>query len=164
MKVIAIVATTADGLIAKSAEHLADWTSTADKKLFVEITKKAGVIVMGRNTFNTIGRALPERRNIVYTREPLNTPGVEATTENPADLLKRLGSEGHKAVAIIGGQQIYNLFFAANLVDELYITIEPFLFGKGVNLLKDALEIKLKMLECRQLTEDAIMLHYRVVR
>jgi dihydrofolate reductase len=166
MKVFAIAAITADGFIGRTAEHLADWTSSADKKLFVRLTKEAGVVVMGSKTFATIGRALPGRRTIVYTTNPrsIAVEGVEPTSEAPADLIARLEKEGAHSIAICGGATIYNMFIKAGIIDELYLTIEPVLFGKGISLFTDNLEVGLELLETEQLTKDAIMLHYAVVR
>ena len=111
MNVFIIAAITVDGFIGRDANHLADWTSPEDKKLFVKLTKQAGIIVMGSRTFATIGRALPGRRTIVYTSHPesITAEGVEATSEAPADLLARLEREGATGVAICGGASIYRL-------------------------------------------------------
>ena len=70
MKVILMLAMTVDGKIARSTDHAADWTSKEDKKAFVEATKEAGAIIMGRNTFETIGRPLPGRLNLILTSTP----------------------------------------------------------------------------------------------
>lgn len=162
MKVLLIAAISADGYIAKSAQHFADWTSKEDKKLFVELTKTAGVIIMGRNTYETIGKALPDRLNIVYTSKPLDNPDVETTQEPPADLLKRLGEQGYMQAALCGGQAIYDLFLKEGLVDELSITIEPKLFGTGITLSKSLAESELKLIECKNLNDDTLNLRYEV--
>lgn len=65
-KVILLMAITLDGKIAKHTNQLAAWTSRADKKIFVSETKKAGVIIMGRTTYDTIGRPLPGRFKYCY--------------------------------------------------------------------------------------------------
>lgn len=62
MKVTLLMAMTLDGKIGKSHDHFPDWTGKADKTLFVRLTKKAGVIIMGSKTFDTIGRPLPNRK------------------------------------------------------------------------------------------------------
>src|SRR5262245_4335105 len=131
MKVFMIAAITADGFIGRSSGHSADWTGGADKKLFVGLTKEAGVMVMGSRTFATIGRALPGRRNIVYTSQPdkIQAGGVETTSEAPAELIKRLEGEGAAGLAVCGGATIYDLFIRAGVVDELYLTVVPVLFG-----------------------------------
>ena len=60
MKVFIIAAISADGFIAKDPkEPSTSWTSLVDKKHFSEITKRAGTVVMGAKTYETIGKALP---------------------------------------------------------------------------------------------------------
>src|SRR3989338_1485183 len=70
MKLILIMAMTADGIIARDSQHTADWTSAADKKAFIAETKKHGVIIMGETTFATIGRPLPGRLNFILSLQP----------------------------------------------------------------------------------------------
>jgi dihydrofolate reductase len=162
MKVFIIAAITADGFIGRDAKQLANWTSREDKRIFVELTKRAGVIIMGGNTYKTIGRALPGRRNIVYSHETINQEGIETTQEKPDDLIKRLEREGHTEVAICGGRQIYTMFLDAGLVDELYLTVEPVLFGQGVSLSSSSLAASLNLKELKQLNDNVLLLHYEV--
>ena len=165
MKVFLIAAMSADGFIAQTSDQLADWTSKEDKQLFVKLTKEAGVMVMGSRTFATIGRALPGRRTIVYTSRPeeIIIEGVETTGEPPTQLVERLEKEGIQALAICGGATIYDLFLRAGVVDELYLTIEPLLFGRGVPLLREAFDAKLSLLETEKLNGDTVLLHYKVL-
>lgn len=162
MKVFIIAALTADGFIAKHSNHLADWSSKEDKKLFVELTKQAGVMIMGSNQFGTINRALPGRKTIVYTRKTENSllDDVEYTAEKPAKLIKRLEEQGYSEVAICGGAQIYDLFLSAGVVDELYLTYEPILFGSGMNLLTSDIQEKMTLKELRPLSDQVFMAHY----
>lgn len=164
MKVFIIAALTADGFIGRDSGHTADWTGGEDKKVFTRLTKEAGVMVMGSRTLATIGRALPERRTIVYTSRPddIAIEGVEPTNEPPAELLKRLENEGAKAVAIAGGASIYRMFMEAGLVDELYLTYVPILFGQGVTLFSGELSSRLELLDETKLSDGAVVLHYIV--
>lgn len=166
MKTVLIAAVTADGFIGRTAEHLADWTGRADKKLFIEVTKQAGVMVMGSRTFATIGRALPGRRTIVYTARPerITAEGVETTAETPAALITRLTNEGAAGLAICGGASMYSQFMAAGVVDELYLTVAPLVFGSGVQLFNQTLDCKLKLLDFKKLDANTVLLHYGVVR
>jgi dihydrofolate reductase len=152
MNVALIAAITADGFIGRNASHLADWSGSADKKLFARVTKQLGTMIMGAHTFATIGRALPGRRTIVYT-----------TAEDPAGLLARLEAEGTPGVAICGGAQIYRLFLEAGLVQELYLTVVPVLFGQGVTLFDHELETSLKLIGTEQLDDNAVLLRYKVL-
>ncbi|HEU4914239.1 MAG TPA: dihydrofolate reductase family protein [Candidatus Saccharimonadales bacterium] len=164
MKVFIVAAITADGFIGRTADHLADWSSKEDKKLFIKLTKEAGTMVMGSKTFATIGRALPGRKTIVYTREPRESDIVDVTFTNepPADLVSRLTSEGHESLAICGGASIYSLFMESGVVDELYLTVEPVVFGTGVPLFGHTLENGLTLLSAESLNPNTVLLHYSV--
>ncbi|MCX6716231.1 MAG: dihydrofolate reductase family protein [Candidatus Taylorbacteria bacterium] len=156
---------TADGYIGKNSAHAATWTSKEDKKRFIEITKRAGVVVMGQNTWFTIGRPLKDRLNIVYSPTPIeNLPeGVEITMKSPADLLKELEERGFKEVAICGGSQIYTMFMKSGLVNKLYLTIEPVVFGDGIKLFKEDMNQKLKLDKIESTPGGTVLLDYSVV-
>jgi len=160
-----IVATTLDGFISP-LEHTnsTTWTSGADKDFFIKKTKEAGVIVMGRTTFETIGKALPGRKMVVYSPEPLNVEGVETTTLPPQELLEKLEKEGFSDVAICGGSSIYSLFLRSGCVSKLYITLEPILFGNGIPLFKDIEQTKLTLLSTTPLNQNTLLLEYQIIK
>lgn len=163
MQTFIIAALTADGFIARNSHHLADWTSKEDKRFFVEMTKRAGVMVMGQNTYETIGKPLPGRLNIVYSREK-TYPGVEVTQAEPAALLKDLEQRGYKEVAICGGSAIYTMFMEAGVVDTLYLTVEPVLFGQGITLFNKEIDKKLTLMKVEKLGEQSVLLEYTIVK
>ena len=163
MTTFIIAAITADGFIAKNSNHLASWTSKEDKKFFVEKTKEAGVVIMGLNTYKTIGKPLPGRLNIVYSKTEKDLEGVEVTQDKPSKLLNNLSERGYKEVAITGGAQIYTMFMEADLVDKVYLTVEPILFGNGMSLVTKYLDIKLKLQSTQKLNDNTIALEYDVV-
>ena len=142
MKTIIIMAESLDGSIAYDQNHSANWTSKEDKKFFVEETKKAGVIIFGHNTFKTFGsKPLLGRLNIVLTRsqsdEDIDGLLEYKTIENPKKLLKELEDRGYDKVFIGGGSAINSVFLDNELVDELWINIEPKIFGTGMRILSD---------------------------
>jgi len=164
MKTFIIAAMTADGYIGRDSAHAAMWTGKEDKKRFVEITKRAGVIIMGQNTWKTLGRPLKDRLNIVYSPVPLEdaAEGVETTAKSPADLLKELEGRGFKEVAICGGSMIYSMFMKSGLIDTLYLTIEPIVFGDGMRLFKESMDFKLKLVSSIATENGALLLEYSV--
>ena len=162
MKTFLIAALSADGFIAKNSGHLADWTSKEDKQFFVEMTKRAGVVVMGQNTYETIGRPLPGRLNVVYSKDK-EYEGVEVTQKDPKELLADLEKRGYEEAAIGGGATIYTMFMEAGLVDRLYLSIEPVLFGKGMSLFNKELDANLQLENVSKLGEQTILLEYNVV-
>jgi dihydrofolate reductase len=171
MKVFIIAALTVDGFVARDADQFSmEWTSKEDIKRFVSLTKEAGVMVMGSRTFATTikaGRRLPGRKMVVYTSRPggiehSRTDPTEFTSESPVDLISRLKNEGYASVAVCGGSQIYSLFMEAGVVTDLYLTLEPKLFGKGLSLLGNQVDINLTLHSFEKLGENALALHYKV--
>lgn len=70
MKTTLIVATTLDGYIGQAKNQISTaWTSRADRKFFADLSKKIGLMVMGSTTYETMGKPLPGRVSIVYTKE-----------------------------------------------------------------------------------------------
>ncbi|NVJ98618.1 MAG: dihydrofolate reductase [Alphaproteobacteria bacterium] len=93
------------------------WHLPADLKYFKAVTM-GKPIVMGRKTYESIGRPLPGRRNIVITRnENWQADGVDVVSSLAE--AKAL-AEQHDEAMIIGGAQIYGQ--ALEYVDRLYIT------------------------------------------
>ena len=136
MKVILMVAVTIDGRIAEKKSELIDWTSKEDKKIFANITKDAGVIIFGENTYKTIGKPLSKRLNIVLTKNKSfkEQSGVlETYSGEVKKLLQILKKRGFKKCVVAGGNEVYRQFLDAELVDELIITYVPIILGKGLS-------------------------------
>lgn len=115
MTVSIVVAIAENNAIGKNNQLL--WHLPADLKHFKQITT-GHTIVMGRKTFDSIGRPLPNRRNIVVTRTAgLQIPGAEVT-HSIAAALALCTEEGE--VFIIGGSEIYTS--ALSLTDRVYLT------------------------------------------
>ncbi|MDE2038241.1 MAG: dihydrofolate reductase [Patescibacteria group bacterium] len=162
MRCFIIAAMTADGYIAKDEAHSPfNWTSKEDKHRFVELTKKAGAVIMGSKTYATIGKPLKERVNIVYSRSK-SFDGVEVTQKGPRELLDELEARGFKEAAVCGGSHIYSLFMKAGAVAKLYLTVEPLVFGKGVRLFDEEMNYALKLKSAGQAENGALLLEYDV--
>lgn len=168
IKTIMIMAMTVDGKIAKETNQCAtDWTSSEDTKHFREVSKEHKAIIIGNRTFKTFPAPLPGRLNIVYTSTPEKYDSPEKNTEytnkNPNELLSDLSQRGYKSVMICGGTKINSLFLKNNLIDEIYLTIEPKIFGKGLDLCTNLpQEISLSLKEHKLLNDNTILLIYKV--
>lgn len=175
MKVLLIAALTADGYIAKDKDHLAtDWTNPEDKYLFTHFVKDlGGNMVMGLNTFLTIAKkfptvfnkAIPGRRLLVYTYDPADVtpyPNVEAVSEPPEKLVRRLEKEGLKNLTVCGGAQIYTMFMQAGVVDELYIDMQATVFGSGVTIFNGPIDATISLQDIKRLGDNNVLLHYKL--
>lgn len=165
MKVSLIMAQTLDGIISRSSSEFVDWTGSSDKKLFKQMTKEAGVVIMGSKTFDTIGKPLPDRKNVVLTRNKKrisDTQNLLYTSEEPQQLLNDLQDEGYSNAALIGGAEINSLFAKYNLIDDLYITIAPRIFGLGLTLFTISLDLQLRLVSSEVFDSNYLLLHYAV--
>ncbi|HCE86242.1 MAG: hypothetical protein A2249_01540 [Candidatus Jacksonbacteria bacterium RIFOXYA2_FULL_44_7] len=172
MQTILIAAITLDGKIAKHALHNVDWTSSADKRFFKEQTEKAGVVIVGSHTYQALPKPLKNRLTLVMTRSPhlykeREVPNVlEFKNTAPRGILKELSERGFKRAVIGGGAEIYALFLREKLVDELYFTIAPKIFGRGVSIFGNDVELNaetLKLTEVKRLGDDEVLVKYKVL-
>ena len=95
------------------------WHLPADFDWFKEHTMNKPVI-MGRNTFESIGKPLPGRKNIVLSRGNFEHDGVIVVETIESALTEACRIDNYQEVFIIGGEQIYKAFLPC--ADRLYIT------------------------------------------
>jgi dihydrofolate reductase len=96
------------------------WRLPADLKRFKKVTS-GHFILMGRNTFDSIGKALPNRTSVIITR---NTQYQQegCLIANSIEEAIRFAKD-EEEVFIIGGAQVYQQAMERNLVDQLDITL-----------------------------------------
>ena len=109
------VARSDDGVIGR--DYALPWHRPDDLTWFKRLTT-GHAIIMGRTTYQSIGRPLPNRRNIVLSRDPAFQPeGVEVATTLEAALAL---VEGDPEVFVVGGAAIYRL--ALPRAQRIYLT------------------------------------------
>ena len=167
-KYIAIAAVTIDGKIAKNKSHMSDWTSPEDKIFMRALLDKCDVIIVGNNTYKTAIKPLSKRNCIVLSRSANKLMSKSANLiycdPNKNNIKKLIGKLKYKKIAILGGAQTYSYSLENNLMDEIYLTIEPLVFGKGINLFADTkiLNKKFKLFNIKKLNnKGTVLLHYK---
>jgi dihydrofolate reductase len=115
MNINIVVAIAANNAIGKNNKLL--WHLPKDLKHFKELTT-GHTVIMGRKTYDSVGKPLPNRRNIVVTRQNIDIPGCEVVNSLEAAL--QLGAQ-EKQLDIIGGAEIYRQ--AMSLTNYIYLTI-----------------------------------------
>ena len=174
MKVIMVMLVSVDGKTTfGDNQNVYSWSSIEDKKQFFSLIKKNNLIVMGRATYDASRPVIKIKKGklrIVLTRSPkkyLNQTikgQLEFTDESPENLLKRLSLLGYKKMLLVGGSTINGLFLIQNLVDELYLTIEPKIFGRGKNIVEgQLLNTSLKLISVKKInTIGTLLLKYNI--
>ncbi len=97
------------------------WNHKSDLKYFSKLTKgnNNNCIIMGNNTYNSIGRYLPNRKNIILSKSKQSD---NINIFNDINSIVTFINNNYDDVWVIGGLQIYNLFIKENLIDEIFIT------------------------------------------
>lgn len=174
MKVTVIMVATINGKITRGdTTDIYSWTSKEDQDYFFTFIQKYPLVVMGSGTYEAIRKNIkPQstRKRLILTSDPKRYQHeeikgeIEFTNDPPQDLITRLEKEGYKEMLLLGGGKTNKSFFEAGLVNELFLTIEPRLFGKGKSLISDGqYELKLSLLSQRLLNDSGtLLLHYEV--
>ncbi len=166
MRTVAIAAITIDGKIALNAKSGSWWTSKEDKDFLHDFLDTADAVVVGNNTYTATLEPLSKRNCIVLTRSTKSEKRWhdKLLFVNPAHSDLRRLLERYETVAILGGAQTYAYCLSHDLTDELYITIEPLIFGRGVDLFTTMpTPAHCTLLSTKQLNEKGtLLLHYRV--
>ena len=144
-RIVLVVAVSRNGVIGRDGDL--PWRLPSDLKRFKALTLGKPVL-MGRRTWDSIGRPLPGRPNIVVTRDPaFSAPGAEVAASLDAGLAaarREAAALGVDEVCVIGGGQIYaQVFDRADILHVTYVEadidgdtrfpeIDPALFDKVV--------------------------------
>src|SRR5476651_6316 len=115
MTVTIVVAISENHVIGKDNKLL--WYLPNDLKHFKDITT-GHTVIMGRKTYNSVGKPLPKRRNIVITRKPIEIEGCEVVNSLEAAIAL---CKDEAEVFIVGGAEIYRQ--AMPVCNRIYLTI-----------------------------------------
>ncbi len=170
MKVILYMTTTINGLIAKHDDS-ADFITPAESASYVAAVKGAGALIIGRRTYEILSTQ-PEFQEFlkagikivavshgdVELKDPSHS--IAHSPEEAVDMLKDF-----KEVIVAGGGKLDASFLDANLIDEVYLDIEPAVVSEGIPLFNGSKTDKgLKFLGSKMFGENEIQLHYEVVK
>lgn len=167
------VAASLDGYIARpdgSVDWLDSIQQSADDHGYGAFYDSIDGLLMGRSTYDGV-RVLasqwpyPGKPCVVLTRNPMDfaPDSVLARHCTPADALDELQERECQRVWLVGGGALAGNCFAAGLIDELVVSVVPYLLGAGVPLFATGLERSLKLHEQRSFASGVVQLHYHVL-
>ena len=167
MKTILIFVSSLDGKVTKWGEpNVRSWSSHQDQDYYKKVWNESRLIIMGSATFNAdTFSPSPNHLIIVMTSQPdryksFEVPGqMEFTNETPVELSSRFTKNDQEKMLVIGGPHVATSFLQEKLVDELWLTIEPRIFGIGQNFATDAkLDIDLRLIQSEKVNEQGTMI------
>lgn len=169
MKVILYMAITTNGFIAKENDDTG-FVSENSWKEYQKFVSESNCIIVGRRTYEIIPREefTKNKVYIVFTEKAdleEKTDNIRFTNENPKLVLKSLEKEGFDRVLVAGGGTLNASFMTGNLIDEIYLDIEPIILGQGTPLFRDKdFERNLKLLGQKKINDNEIQLHYEIFK
>jgi dihydrofolate reductase len=163
----ALAVTSLDGRIARYAGHLSDWASSEDKDALHAELDQSDVIVIGHNTYQLVKDRLASRNCLVFTHSVADLVRQSEYcwyyNADQLELMDVLARYNYQRVAILGGMQVYSWFLKRNLIDELYLTIEPLVFGAGLPLFStEVADQRYNLVSVKPLNQSGtLLIHYR---
>jgi dihydrofolate reductase len=174
MKTVLVFVSTVDGKVTKWGNpYVRTWSSRWDRHYFKGVWNDSRVIIIGSNTYNADPiKASSEHLLVVMTRNPLKykmneiPSQIEFRDESPARLVERFEKEGHEQLLVVGGAHIATSFLKEQLIDELWLTIEPKIFGTGGSFVnEEKLDINLRLISCDKVNNQGTLItKYEVIR
>ena len=153
--IIGIVAVDRNGAIGKGGKL--PWHYSADMKFFKETTT-GNTVVMGRKTWLTLRKPLPNRLNIVLSRqseiEPQDSVVVVRDVESVLSLAKDLKGD----LFVIGGEQVYRAFLP--YIEKWIVTEVPLTIEDADALVPENYLEGFEATESRELEEDLVVRYY----
>lgn len=144
------------------------WSSKEDNDHFTRLRDTHSLIVMGSGTYVAIRETLhlsEDKLRVVLTTNPKKYINksvenqLEFSNETPKKLVEHLSKRGYKKMLLVGGPRLASSFFAFHLVNELYLTIEPKIFGKGNTFTsKTIIDADLKFMSVKKLNKKGTLL------
>jgi dihydrofolate reductase len=173
MRTILIFVSSVDGKITRWGDPMIrSWSSQADQAYFDAIWNNYRVIIMGSGTYSP-APLKPDSKHlyIVLTSRPerynkAEEPGhLEFSSETPSILLERIRKSNEETVLIVGGAHIATSFLREKLIDEIWLTIEPRIFGSGGCFVTETeLDINLNLISITKANDRGTLLtKYKVL-
>jgi dihydrofolate reductase len=174
MKSVLVFVSSLDGKVTKWGNpQVRNWSSQQDQEYYQKLLGTEKLIIMGSKTFNADHfPPSPHRLLLVMTRDVLKYKKyevegqIEFTNKSPLELTEKFRKEKYETMMIVGGAHVSTSFFKEGLIDELWLTIEPKIFGTGGNFVIDEkLDINLKLINCERVNEQGTLItKYAVIK
>ncbi len=141
------------------------WTSQEDWRFFQKSLARVDAVVVGRHTYQAAADRLRQRQTFVLSRRLKTIRRRETVTfVNPARVKLVQVLEKYETVAVLGGGEVYRFMLESGLLDEIFVTIEPLILGRGKAMFVGGTHItRVSLLAVRRLNRaGTLLLHYRV--
>ena len=163
------MATSVNGYIAK-LNHDTPW-SDDEFISYSDKVKEVGNLIIGKTTYDLMleenAFADLDEPFIAVLTSSIQKPARKKTAfvKNLKDALKILEKQDFQMALVGGGGQADTAALELGLLEEIFIDVEPLVFGRGIPLFSPSdSDLKLKLLDTKKVGESGIQLHYQVIQ
>ena len=155
-------------MIAKSDDDTS-WISKEEWDSYSLAVRTAGNLIVGHRTYGILTKQpefseFKDVKLVVVAQEDFETlSSNHLVAHSPKEALKLLSN--FEEVIVAGGGALNASFVEENLVDEIFIDIEPIILGQGIPLFRDKIfERRLKLVGQKKISDNEIQLRYQVLK
>jgi dihydrofolate reductase len=175
MKVILVMVSSLNGKTTKGqTEGTSSWASPEDQAYFFQTLQDNNLLIMGSKTYEVAKpemKLTSDRLRVILTSRPedyktdIIDGQLEFSSEQPTTLLKHLEERGYHQAVLLGGARTNTEFFKEDLVSELWLTLEPKIFGTGNDLFSELnLNLNLELINLEKINNSGtLLLKYHVI-
>lgn len=175
MPISLIAVASVNALITRNEEPGTGFASQADFDWFRQKLKDSDLVLLGGATYRAARESIRENartgpprwvfsRNIAQHEDDTIPGAVEFRTLDRDCFLADTTARGFTDIALVGGPALSTWFLDQGLVDELYLTVEPLIFSSGTPLVTSGRNIDLALESVKRLSDQTLLLHYRLKR
>jgi dihydrofolate reductase len=171
MKIVQSNAISLNGLLARENGE-EDWLPSEGWDEFVEDVKQFGNFIMGRETYERVTELYPnynfdnvdaQCKIIVTSQADYTAPDGYIAVNSPEAATTLLAEKEFEVGLLIGGGRLNSSFYMQGLVDEVWVTVNPFILGKGRPFIGASdIEVPLKLKKVIELSKGRVQLRYSV--
>lgn len=168
IRITMVMVMSLDGIISRAeTESVSVWSSTEDKLFFNKMIEKSDGVITGRKSFKKHlirpGKFYYVLTNNKQLKSDSSVRYVSGSIDEILDLAKK---DNVKNLLLLGGAQTNYVFLKENAVDDLFLTVEPHMFGTGKHLnICEKLNINLELLSSEIINKmGTLHLHYKILK
>lgn len=164
-----------DGKSTKGTQLDQSWASKEDHNHLQKLISDNNLIVMGGQTYSLAKSHIKPsegKLRVVLTHDAKKYSAdkisgqLEFMNMSVEELVRTLEERGYSQMLLLSGESLNKEFFEEKLIHEIYLTVEPKVFGSGKGMVASSdLDINLQIMEMEKLNEQGtILLRYKVVK
>jgi dihydrofolate reductase len=171
MKVVLDMSISPNGMIARE-DGDEDWLPSEGWDDFLLHAKNFNNIVMGRETYDQVTNRYEDYnfdnvncdyKVIVTKQSNFTAPKNYIIVGSPEEAVEFIKAKGLNTLFLIGGGKLNSAFMKRGLVNEIHLTINPYIIGKGRTFLSpDEFEVPLSLISHKELPKSRIQIKYKV--